>query len=289
MTDQRWTVQRILDWTTDYLKKHGSETPRLDSEVLLAHARGCSRIELYTRFDEELTESERAVMRDLVRRRAAQEPVAYLVGRREFYGLEFRVDRNVLIPRPETETLVLELLDLAKPMPAPKILDVGTGSGCIAIATAVNHPGAVLTATETAEAALNVARDNAQRHNVADRIRFLHGDLLAPLPDGETFDFIVSNPPYVSEDEIERLSPTIRKHEPLSALAAGPDGLDVIRRLISEAPRRLSPGGRLLVEISPEQAQPARDLLTDSQAYDEIDVRGDLSGRPRVVRARRDR
>ncbi len=167
-TSDEWTVRRIIDWTTAHLKKHGSDTPRLDTEILLAHARGCRRIELYTRFDDVLTEKERTTMRDLVRRRAQSEPVAYLVGHREFFGLDFRVTSAVLIPRPDTETLVVELLDVAKSLPAPRILDVGTGSGCIAIAAAVNQAATcandLATDIERGGGLRLVARENAREH-----------------------------------------------------------------------------------------------------------------------------
>ena len=161
MTEE-WTVRRILDWTTAHLKQHGSDTPRLDAEILLAHARACRRIELYTHFDEPLTDAQRAVMRDLAKRRAKSEPVAYLVGHREFFSLDFRVTPDVLIPRPDTETLVVELIDAAKPLESPRILDIGTGSGCIAVAAAVNLPKAQITATDLSEAALAIARENAR-------------------------------------------------------------------------------------------------------------------------------
>lgn len=283
--EQSWTVRRIIDWTTDYLKRHGSETPRLDTEILLAHARGCRRIDLYTRYDEVPSEAERGLMRDLVKRRAAHEPVAYLVGHREFYSLDFRVTPDVLIPRPETETLVMELLEAAKKLPKPRILDVGTGSGCIAVAVAANHPGAEVTATDVSEAALAVARGNAGQHNVADRIRFLQGDLFEPLEAGETFDFIVSNPPYVAEAEFDTLQDDVRLHEPRSALAAGADGLDVIRRLIAEAPAYLAEQGALMIELSPEQAEVVRGLLASQSDLQEPEVIADLAGRPRVARA----
>ena len=163
---EEWTVRRVLDWTTAHLKQHGSETPRLDAEILLAHARGCRRIELYTRFDEPLTDAQRAVMRDLAKRRAKSEPVAYLVGHREFFSLDLRVTPDVLIPRPDTETLVVELIDAARAVESPRILDLGTGSGCIAIAAAVNLPSARVTATDLSDAALAIARENAEKHAV---------------------------------------------------------------------------------------------------------------------------
>ncbi len=280
-----WTVKRILDWTIPHLKSHGSESPRLDAEILLAHARGCPRIQLYTNFDQPLTDEQRAVMRDLVKRRAAAEPVAYLVGHREFFGLDFRVTKDVLVPRPDTETLIVEAIEGLKPLAQPRVLDIGTGSGCIAIALAVRCPQAVVTAVDLSEPALAIARENAAKHNVADRIRFLSGDLFAPLPDAEPFDLIASNPPYIASAEIETLQPDVRLHEPRSALDGGPDGLDIIRRLIAEAPRYLVPQGKLLIEISGEQAEAVMQLLTANGSYDGIAVLKDLAKQPRVVRA----
>lgn len=286
--DSAWTVRRIMEVTTEFLKKQGSETPRLDTEILLAHVRGCKRIELYTRYDEVLSDEQRDRLRELVRRRAKAEPVAYLVGYREFFGLEFKVTPDVLIPRPDTETLVVELLEAAKAQAAPRIVDIGTGSGCIAIAAAVNCPQARVTAIDVSAAALAVARENAERHNVADRIRFVQGDLFGPLGEGEQFEFVVSNPPYVAEGELDQLQPEVRLHEPRSALVAGADGLDVIRRLVAEAPRFLVPGGQLMFEISPEQTGAARELLEASGAYRDVRIVKDLSGRERVVRAVRE-
>ena len=280
-----WTVRRIMEVTTDFLRKQGSDTPRLDTEILLAHVRGCKRIELYTRYDEVLSDDHRDRLRELVRRRAKSEPVAYLVGHREFFGLEFRLTPDVLIPRPDTETLVIELLDAAKAHSEPRILDVGTGSGCIAIAAAINCPQARVTAVDVSEAALAVARGNAERHGIANRIRFLQGDLFAPLDPDEHFETVVSNPPYVAEGELDQLQAEVRLHEPRSALTAGSEGLDVIRRLVSEAPSRLVHGGELLFEISPEQAAPVRQLLFQRGAYRDARIIKDLSGRERVARA----
>lgn len=322
-----WTVRRILEWTTGHLAKHGSDTPRLDAEILLAHARGCRRIDLYTRFEEPLTDVQRTTMRDLVRRRAQHEPVAYLVGHREFYGLEFRVTHDVLIPRPDTETLVMELIEAAKadfdcgsmpkrpvsreaatpaesgdappsdsptraeastePRRPPRVLDIGTGTGCIAISVAVSCPTAEVTAVDLSEAALAIARDNAERHGVTDRIRFLHGDLFAPLAAGEPFDLIASNPPYIGEAEFETLQPDVRLHEPKSALVSGAEGLDDIRRLIAEAPMHLAPGGRLFLEIAPEQAAAVEQLFQSQGAYRDVRVVKDLAGNVRVATARR--
>ncbi|MEX0715795.1 MAG: peptide chain release factor N(5)-glutamine methyltransferase [Planctomycetaceae bacterium] len=290
MTDpDQWTVRRILEWTTAHLAQHGSDSPRLDAEILLAHARGCRRIDLYTRFDEVLTDAQRAAMRDLVRRRAKAEPVAYLVGHREFYGLDFRVTPDVFIPRPDTESVVMELLQAAKEWPdeEPRILDVGTGSGCIAITAAVNLPRVRVTAIEHSPAALEVACENARKHDVAGRIRFLEGSLFAPLEPGESFHCIASNPPYIPETERETIQPDVRLHEPHSALFAGSDGLDVIRKLVAQSPERLVPRGWLMFEIAPEQEPAVRVLLESTRAYVDIAAIRDLPGKIRVVRARR--
>ncbi len=225
-------------------------------------------------------------MRELVRRRAQSEPVAYLVGHREFFGLEFRVTPAVLIPRPDTETLVVELLDAAKPLAAPRILDLGTGSGCIAVSAAVNHHTAQVTAIDTSDAALAVARENAGTHHVLDRIRFLHGDLFKPCA-GEQFDLVVSNPPYIADHEKETLQNDVRRYEPHAALFSGPSGLEVLSRIVDEAPGHLAAGGSLMLEISPEQAGAVTGRMETTGRYDEIRVVKDLAGLARVVRARR--
>lgn len=281
--DAPWTVGRILEWTTQHLQKHGSDSPRLDAELLLAHARGCPRIQLYVQFNEIVPDAQRTVMRDLVKRRAAAEPVAYLIGRREFFGVEFKVTRDVLVPRPDTETLVLELVTEARKLPHPAILDLGTGSGCIAISVAVSVPAARITATDLSNEALAVARENAQRHKVADRISLLSGDLFAPVPSGTQFDFVASNPPYVPDGEIPELPPEVRLHEPHGALQGGPDGLDVIRQLLVEAPAYLKPGGRLLIEFSPEQADPIVQLCGAVPTFQDVRILKDIEGRARVL------
>jgi release factor glutamine methyltransferase len=281
-----WTVRRVLEWTTQHLKRHGSDTPRLDAEILLAHARGCPRIALYTQFDEPLSEPVRARMRDLVQRRAQSEPVAYLVGHREFFSLDFLVTRDVLIPRPDTETLVMAVLDAAKSHANARVLDLCTGSGCVAIAVAKNCPTAVVTATDISPAALAVAQENAVRHKVDHRVRLLEGDLFAAVPNDDRFDIMTANPPYVTTAELESLARDIRKYEPRSALDGGPDGLDVLRRIVAEAPQHLVPGGWLFVEISSTQADLVRQLLSDDGRYEEIGVKKDLSGRSRVAAAR---
>ncbi|MFG0262685.1 MAG: peptide chain release factor N(5)-glutamine methyltransferase, partial [Novipirellula sp. JB048] len=247
--EEPWTVLRLLEWTTQFFKTRGSESPRLDAEVLLAHARDCARIELYTAFSEVPSEEQRVAFREMIRRRGEGTPVAQLVGYREFYSLRFRVDENVLIPRPETEHLVIEALDVAKAMPISgrplRLADVGTGSGAIAVTLAKQLASAEFTAVDLSEAALKIARWNADQHGVSDVVTFVHSDLLTAVEEPATFDIICSNPPYISESEYEQLAPTVRDHEPREALVAGIDGMDIIKRLLETTPPRLQPGGRL--------------------------------------------
>lgn len=288
-----WTIGRLLQWTSDYLQQHGAESPRLDAEVLLAHARGCPRIALYTAFDELVSDEVRAAFRALVKRRAEGMPVAYLVGQKEFYSLPFRVTPDVLIPRPETELLVVTLLDLVKARrkllgaDAPlRVADVGTGSGIIAVCAA-RHGGCLSTALDLSPAALAVAADNAARLGVAERVRTVLSDLMAALPIEERFDFVVSNPPYVSEAELAALAPDVRRHEPRLALVAGQRGTEVIERLIPQAAERLLAGGSLLLEISPMIEQAVRRLVEAEPRLALGPTIKDLAGRPRVVQAAR--
>lgn len=278
-----WTLGKLLEWTAKYLAEHGSEFPRLDAEVLLAHAQGCQRIHLYTRFEEAATEGVRAKFKDLVRRRVEGCPVAYLVGQKEFYSLAFEVNPAVLIPRPDTEILVLETLRLAKPMANPTLLDVGTGSGAIAIAATRNHPGMRATAIDLSLEALAVAERNAQRHQVADRISFLRGDLFEPLPPSQQFDFIVSNPPYIPTDTLPLLPVGVRDFEPKLALDGGPGGFQVIERLLATSKRHLNSGGYLLIEIGVAQEEPVRQLAIRNGFANLVTV-NDYAGHPRVLR-----
>jgi release factor glutamine methyltransferase len=283
-----WSVGRLLQWTADYLKKHGADSPRLDAEVLLAHVLNCQRIELYTSFERVPDEAVRTAFRELVRRRASGEPVAYLVGRREFYSLSFQVSRDVLIPRPETELLVVTLLDLAKGRPGKPlaVCDVGTGSGILAVCVA-KFLDCRVTAVDVSPAALDVARANAEAHGVAARIDFVCGDLLTALPPGVVFDFILSNPPYVSDSEFQGLAPTVRDFEPRTALVAGPQGTEVIARLIPQAADRLSGGGHLLLEISPMVHEAVVALLRAEPRFDSGPTIKDLARHPRVAQAKR--
>jgi len=278
-----WTVSRVLDWTVKHLKQNGSPSPRLDAEVLLAHARRCPRIKLYTDFDQPMTDAQRAIMRDLVKRRAQSEPVAYLIGEREFYSLTFQLTRDVLIPRPDTEVLVMELIERARNLPSPKILDLGTGSGCIAVTAAVNLPQAAVTVVDVSPAVLEVARSNAMRHKVDSRMEFFEGDLFGPVSDGSRFDFIVSNPPYIPSGELAELQVDVRKHEPQLALDGGPDGLDIIRRIVADLPRFLTESGTFLVEIDPPQSAAVQTMLSETGHFEKISTVKDLAGEQRVV------
>ncbi|QEG02076.1 Release factor glutamine methyltransferase [Stieleria maiorica] len=285
--DQPWTVLRLLQWTTEFFQKRGSDSARLEAEILLAHARQCSRIELYTAFEQEPDEEQRAAFRELVRRRGEGTPVAQLVGYKEFYSLRFRVNEHTLIPRPETEHLVIEALDCAKAMSISdrpsRIADVGTGSGAIAVALALHLPGAQVTATDLSEPALEVARWNADKHEVSDRVDFVCCDLLAGIDQPATFDLICSNPPYVSESEFEQLDRSVREHEPKSALVAGEDGTEVIKRLMAEAYPRLEPGGRLIIELSPMIADACEDLAEHISELGDLRFIKDLAGHRRIL------
>lgn len=291
-----WTIKRILAWTTEHLKKHGSESPKLESEILLAHACNCQRIQLYARFNDELSESVRATMRELVKRRVQREPVAYLVGFREFYSLRFAVGPGVFIPRPETETLVAKTLERIAAVPTPQVLELCTGSGCIAVTVAVRQPQARVIAIDASPTACEFATRNAAQHQVSERVRVLQGDLFAPLQTSaaasETprqFDVIVSNPPYVCDHELAELAPEIRDHEPTAALISGADGLDAIRRILAEGPRLLKPDGWLLLEMDPTQIAPVLQLATATGQFDLQETYLDLFGKKRCVGLRKAR
>jgi release factor glutamine methyltransferase len=292
-----WTIGRLLEWTAGYLKAHGSESPRLDAEVLLAKSLGWDRIQLYVAFDNEPGEPIRAAFRELVRRRAEGTPVAYLVGHREFYSLDFRVTPDVLIPRPETELLVMSLLELTKTRPggtglasgthATAIADVGTGSGIIAVCAAKHLPNCRVTAVDCSPAALEVAKSNAEKHGVAGRIEFVESDVLGGIAAERKFDFILSNPPYVAAGEFDALQPEVKNFEPKAALLAGPRGTEVIERLIPQAAERLNPGGYLIIEISPMIHDRVVALFAAEQRFESPTIIKDLARLPRVVQARK--
>lgn len=282
-----WTVRRILTWTTQHFSERGCDTPRLDAEILLAHVLQCPRIQLYVQYDRQLTEQERAGLRALVKRRAAKEPVAYLVGKREFFGLDFLISSDVLIPRPDTETLVVALLDYLKDFPAAEVIELGVGSGAISVASAVQETDLKIHAVDLSPQALQIAAENARRHEVATRIAFYEGDLFAPLPVELQVDAVVSNPPYVQTAELDQLDADVKDHEPRLALDGGEDGLEIARRIIAEAPRFLKPNGLLLLELGPDNIRSAAESLESQAEYQQIHILKDAAGRERVLSARR--
>jgi release factor glutamine methyltransferase len=357
-----WTVKALLDWTRDYFTRQQVEEPRLSAELLLSHVLGCDRVKLILRHGEAPAPAQRDAFRELVKRRAAHEPLGYLTGVERFFGFDFRVDRSVLIPRPETEMLVEQVLTAARPYreksevrspksevpdagkpapvlrpegmgsgvyevppqpdegkpddaklgglpsparrtertpdsglrtpdsPAPTVtvIDLCTGSGCVACSVAKLLPAARVTATDISEAALSVARSNAERLGVADRVTFRAGDLLAAIPsDHPPADFVTANPPYIPDAEVAKLDPTVRDFEPHLALKGGADGLDFVRRIVDGVARVLKPGGTLFVEIGFDQGPAVEALLRSRGGFEGVTVLRDFQGHPRVLKARR--
>lgn len=290
-----WTVLALLKEATDFLtRKEVSRSPRLDAELLLADTLGLDRVGLYTSFERLVKDQERTAFRELIRRRLAYEPVAYIRGKREFWGFEFEVTPDVLIPRPETEMLVEEALKIVRSEGSGvTLLDLCTGSGCIAVALAKGLPkdlpkglkDARVYATDLSEAALEVAGRNAAKHGVADRVSLMHGDMwgaLAGLNLEGAMDIIVSNPPYIPAGDITALEPNVRDFEPLSALDGGIDGLDFIRRIVDGAPAFLKPGGALLMETGCNQGQAVSTLMQE-KGFTQVRVLKDYCGMDRVV------
>jgi release factor glutamine methyltransferase len=285
-TDKTWTILELLRWTTDHFAKQGIETARLDAECLLAFALGVDRLRLYVEFDKPLAAGERSGFRELVRRRADERvPVSQLVGRKEFWSLSLAVTKDVLTPRPETETLVEAALELQPARDAElRILDIGTGSGAVALALASERPKARVTASDVSPAALAVARGNAERLELCGRLRFVEGSLFEPVA-GERFDLVVSNPPYLSKTAGLARAPELA-HEPQAALFADEHGLALLRVLAHGVASRLLPGGAAAFEVSPEQADRVAGWCREAGLLD-VAQRRDLGRRPRVVTGRR--
>ncbi|MBM4285575.1 MAG: peptide chain release factor N(5)-glutamine methyltransferase [Deltaproteobacteria bacterium] len=346
---ENWTILKILIWTTDYFRAKGASEPRASAEVLLAHTLGLTRLDLYLRHDQPLSEAERSRFRDLVRRRAAGAPVAYLTGHKEFYSLDFLVTPATLIPRPETEFLVDAAVEAGKrmsgdvarkarplapspPLPPPALaepgegfsvregggnghrpespsprplpssstsfspsqdggvlmgMEIGVGSGAVVAALAKELPQFRWVGIDVSAEALGVARTNIRRHGLEDRIHLIRGNLLTALRPGPRTAIMVANLPYVPDREWEQLPREIRDFEPARALKGGPDGLDLIRPLIRQAPEFLAPGGRLVLEVGAGQAGPVREMLRGVGSYDEISTIRDYGRIERVVQARR--
>lgn len=287
ISQENWTIGRLLEWTAGYFQRLNLEAPRLDAEVLLAHVLTCGRIDLYTMYDGNVDANDRAKLRELVRQRAEGCPVAYLVGSKEFYQLSFAVDQTVLIPRPETEHVVVEALAFARQRPVQRFLDMGVGSGALAVTLSQEWPEAQGVAVDISPAALTTARRNAEKHGVAGRLAFVESDLFDRLPASEPFDLIVSNPPYVGTEELASLPPDVVRYEPRTALDGGAGGLVVVGRLVQQAAQFLRPGGALLLEIGARQEPAVRQLFGSQTGFELAPTIRDFAGHPRVISARR--
>lgn len=283
----RWTVRKLLGWTTEFLGSRGSESPRLDAEVLLSFALGWKRVEIYTHFDDEVDDEPKAVFRDLVKRRSKGTPVAYLVGSKEFYVLTFKVNPSVLIPRPDSEYVVVEFLNVAKGKGPIRAVDVGTGSGCLALACSHSEPKATFFATDISPAALEVAALNAASLGLAERVTFRQGSLLGPVQDEEPFDIILSNPPYIKSGDLVTLDMDVRGYEPAIALDGGEDGLRVIEPLVEQSIPLLKVGGHLILEIGYDIEDEVRRLIESKSGFSLAPTIRDLGNQPRVIRATR--
>ncbi len=287
MSAEIWTLQQLLTWCTDDFRKRGIPSPRLDAELLVGHALGIDRVRIYLDFERPLTPEERASIRALVERRRRREPVAYIIGERAFFGRMFTVGPGVLVPRPDSETLVERALELLPKEEAQQVLDVGTGSGCLGITLAAERPLAQVTLVDISEDALRVAQQNAERLGVSERVSTLHSDLFAAVtaPAGG-FDLIVSNPPYIPTGDLAGLMPDVIQHEPRLALDGGRDGLDCVRALVTGARQQLRAGGALLIEIGIGQADACVALLT-AAGFTDACAHKDLGRIPRVVEGRK--
>jgi release factor glutamine methyltransferase len=279
------TPLSLVGKAADVLAERGIEQARLDAELLLAHVLGLRRLDLYLQHERPVDDAELSRFRAAIRRRLRREPVQYITGSAAFRRLELLVDRRVLIPRPETEVLVGAVLDWSRGRPAGSVLDIGTGSGAIALSLAQEGGFARIVATDASDDALEVARLNARRAALEATVEFRAGATWAPVADGERFDVIVSNPPYVAEPERASLAPEVVVWEPAGALFAGVDGLDVIEALVAGAGTRLAPGGLLALEVGAAQAETVAARIRAAGAFAEPRILEDLAGRPRVVLA----
>lgn len=282
-----WTIQKLLNWVTQYLTEKSVDSPRLSAELLLSFVLGIERIELYTNFDRVVSPDKLTRLRDLVKRSGQYEPIAYLIGRCEFYSLRINVTSDCLIPRPETELLVERAIGFLRKRRGPQLVcDLSTGSGCIAAAIAKNFADCKVIATDICDRALTVAAGNIDNHALTEKVELLQGDLFDPLLpklDVGKFDLIVCNPPYVSGAEYEMLDKNVRDHEPKGALYAGVDGLDIYRRIVERVDQFLRPDAALMLEIGYAQGKAVKDMLEKTGAFTDIKVEKDLSDNDRIV------
>ncbi|SFT85287.1 release factor glutamine methyltransferase [Selenomonas sp. GACV-9] len=283
-SNQIWTIGRILKWTEQYFEQKGVESPRLDAEVLLSHLLDKQRIYLYVHFDEPLQAEELAAYREMVKQRVNHVPVAYILGKKEFMGLTFKVTPDTLVPRPDTEILVQAAVERLKGMEKDSLrfADIGTGTGAICLSVLNFTPGSTADTVDISSAARAVAEENADSLGLTDRIAFHTGDLLAPIKENK-YAAILSNPPYIPEADIPGLAPEVRCKEPMTALAGGKDGLDFYRRLCDEAPALLEEGGFMAFEVGIHQAQDVAALAVANPLIARTEIIKDYAGIDRVV------
>jgi release factor glutamine methyltransferase len=293
MRQKSWIIKDLLKVTADYLKEKEIDSPRLTAEILLSHQLKTDRVNLYLNFDQPLTENEISGYRSLIKRRVLHEPIQYITGIQEFWSLDFMVDPQVIIPRPESELLVEQAVkrigtNFAKQSRPPRILDLGTGSGVLAISVAKELTQAQIWATDLSDGALSIARRNAEKHGVSDRIKFMYGDLWEPITNlNFTFDMIISNPPYVASEEYDDLAPEVRDYEPRLALDGHKGGMYFIEKILKGGPDYLSPGGWLIMEMAPDQTGKALLFAEQINGYGEKMRIKDYSHVYRVVLAQK--
>ena len=282
MQNESWTIKKILDWTTEYFKKHQIENPHLEAEIILAHALHIDRIRLYIDFEKELDKPSLELFKGFITRRVKGEPAAYITGSKQFMSLIFKVTPDVLIPRPETEMLIESVIEISKIIEGKlTVLDIGTGSGAIAVSLAKFVDNIAVTATDISKKALEVAIENAKKHQVENKISFIEADLF-PV-ETQKYDIIVSNPPYIKTAEIKTLQIEIRDYEPHSALDGGPDGLDFYKKIAEKSDNYLNENGRLILEVGYDGAKDVAVLVQDALKTKNIRIKKDLNGVDRVV------
>lgn len=286
-----WTIQKLLNWITEYLTNKKIDSPRLSAELLLSDVLGMKRIELYMHFDKPVEQAKLDALRGLVKRAGEQEPIGYLVGRTEFYSLEMAVCKDCLIPRPETELLVERAIEFLRTRSGSQyVLDLCTGCGCIAIAIAKNYPDVKVIATDISDAALSVAAQNVEKHKLSDKVTLLSGDLFEPIIrqlDAPAFDLITANPPYVSEPEFDKLDKNVKDYEPHLALRGGFDGLAVYRRIVDQVTNFLKPDAALMMEIGYAQGTAIHHMLESTTLFTSIAIEKDLSSNDRIAIAKK--
>ncbi|MHC4213900.1 MAG: peptide chain release factor N(5)-glutamine methyltransferase [Planctomycetota bacterium] len=288
---ETWTIQRLLNWITEHFAEHNVDSPRLSAELLLSHVLGVKRIDLYTQFDKIVSENHLDKLHELVKRCGEHEPLAYLIGRTEFYSLDIKVNPDCMIPRPETELLVERAIEFIRKREGKQfVCDLCTGSGCIAVAIAKNCSNANIVATDICDSALSVAAENVANHDADERVTLLCGDLFAPIIEGldnTEFDLVVCNPPYVSSAEYEVLDKNVKDYEPKRALWAGVDGLDIYRRIAERVDEFLKPDAALMLEIGYAQGRAVRELLGQTGIFAEIKIEKDNQNNDRIVIAKK--